>query len=511
MDAIVKKSKSDHMKLILLLILAVFFTGSCERDRNPADPIADTKNDLTVKNSIITTSFVGNGAQWGGYDILQAWTGSPTLSDADWNTLFQRVRFMRPPLVRVMVTAGWNYTVNGNYDPSKSEHVLVKILDFCQAEGISVMLGEWGHQGGNQIDQAWLENSSEFLEWLLITKQYTCIRYFNMVNEPNGDWSSTNGNYDLWKNLIGQFHAKLTEKGIASKIKIIGPDIAIWDANLISWVINTNFDLGDKIGAYDIHTYPTETQVRDGSYQTMVKSYKNSAPPSKDMLMAELGFKYEPSSDLGQQNTRRILQDPFASDDSNMFTYDAFYGIDMADAIIQNMLAGYAGCLLWNLDDAMYNIDGGGSDKLKRWGFWNILGSEKFDSPEDENIRPWFYPTSLMCRYFPQGTKIFDVALPEKKGLRAVAGEKNGKYTIAIVNSNFTSYEINLKMESGALLSAVNSFRYISGNGASFTGKTDPNGFASPDETNVTMDFKTGSAKKISIPGQSFLLFTNMD
>jgi hypothetical protein len=116
-----------------------------------------------------------------------------------------------------------------------------------------------------------------------------------------------------------------------------------------------------------------------------------------------------------------------------------------------------------------------------------------------------------MCRYFPQGTKIFDVALPEKKGLRAVAGEKNGKYTIAIVNSNFTSYEINLKMESGALLSAVNSFRYISGNGASFTGKTDPNGFASPDETNVTMDFKTGSAKKISIPGQSFLLFTNMD
>ncbi len=505
------KIKSDHMKLLILLLMAVIFSSSCEKDKNPVTPVPDVKNDLTIKSSIITPSFVGNGAQWGGYDILQAWTGSPTLSDADWNTLFGRVRFMRPPLVRVMVTAGWNYTLNGMYNPSKSEAVLVKILDFCQAEGISVMLGEWGHQGGTQIDQAWLENSAKFLEWLINTKQYTCIRYFNMVNEPNGDWSSTNGNYDLWKTLIGQFYTKLTEKGIASKIKIIGPDIAIWDANLTSWVINTNFDLGDKIGAYDIHTYPEETQVREGSYQTMVKAYKNSAPASREMLMAELGFKYAPASALGQQNAQRILKDPFASDDSNMFTYDAFYGIDMADAVVQNMLAGYAGCLLWDLDDAMYNIDGGGSTKLKRWGFWNTLGSEKFDNPADENIRPWFYPMSLMCRYFPQGTKIFDVALPDKKGLRAVAGEKDGKFTIAIVNSNFTSYDINLKMENGALLSAINSYRYISGNGASFTGKTDTNGFASPDETNITIDFKTGSSKKISVPAQSFLLFTNMD
>ena len=499
------------MRIILLLTFAIILSGSCAKERNTDSIAAGIKNDLIIKNSIITQSFLGNGVQWGGYDILQAWTGSATLSDADWNTLFKRMRFMRPPLVRIMVTAGWNYTINGNYNPSKSEAVLVRILDFCQAEGISVMLGEWGHQGGTQIDLAWLENSAKFLEWLLNTKQYSCIRYFNMVNEPNGDWSSTNGNYVLWKTIIGQFHTKLAEKGIASKIKIIGPDIAIWDANLTSWVINANFDLGDKIGAYDIHTYPEESQVREGSYQTMVKAYKNSAPASKAMLMAELGFKYAPGSALGQQNAQRISKDPYASDDSNMFTYDAFYGIDMADAIMQNMLAGYAGCLLWDLDDAMYNIDGGGSTKLKRWGFWNILGSEKFDKPDDENIRPWFYPMSLMCRYFPQGTKIFDVALPYKKGLRAVAGEKDGKYTIAIVNSNFTTYEINLKMDNGALLTALNSFRYISGKGASFVGKTDIDGFAAPDETNLTIDFKTGKAKTVSVPAQSFLLFTNMD
>jgi hypothetical protein len=183
----------------------------------------------------------------------------------------------------------------------------------------------------------------------------------------------------------------------------------------------------------------------------------------------------------------------------------------MADALIQNMLAGYAGSILWDLDDAMYNNNGSGSTKLKRWGFWNILGAEKFGNPADENIRPWFYTMSLLCRYFPQGTKIYDVTLPDKKGLRAVAGEKNGKYTIAIVNSNFTSYEINLKMENGATLTAINSYKYISGTGAAFTGKKDSNGFALPEETNITLDFKAGNSKAISISGQSFLLFTNME
>jgi len=499
------------MKRFVMLLIVLICTVCCKKNNDPAPPAPDTKNDLTIKSAVITPSFAGNGPQWSGYDILQAWTGSPTLSDADWNTLYQRVRFMRPPLVRIMISSGWNYMNNGIFDPSRSQHILFKILDFCQAEGISVMFGEWGHQGGSQIDAVWLDNSARFLEYLLITKNYTCIRYFNMVNEPNGDWSSINGNYPLWSNLINQFHTKLSEKGLASRIKIIGPDIAIWDSGHTSWITNTNIDLGDKMGAYDIHTYPSETQVRDGSYQKMVKAYKNSAPAAKEMLMGELGFKYPASSTLGIENTNRISKDPYAADDSQMLTYDAFYGIDMADALIQNMLAGYAGSILWDLDDAMYNNNGSASTKLKRWGFWNILGSEKFGNPADENIRPWFYTMSLMCRYFPRGTKIFEVMLPDKKGLRAVAGEKNGKYTIAIVNSNFSDYNINLKMENGQTLASANFYKYISGNGSSFTGKKDSNGFASPEETNITLDFKAGKAKSISVPGQSFFLYTNME
>jgi len=500
------------MKVILLWACAVLLSSaSCGESDTPDIPDADPRNDLVIKAEVINQSFVGNGVQWGGYDILNTWTGSPTLSAGDWNKLFQRVRFMRPPIVRIMISAGWNYMADGQYNPSKSEAVLLKILDFCEQEGIAVMFGEWGHIGGTGIDQTWLENSAKFIEWLINTKGYSCIKYFNMVNEPNGDWSSINGNYALWKDLIMQFHAKLVEKGIASKIKLIGPDVAVWSTNLTSWVQNASVDLGDKLGAYDIHTYPKETEVRDGSYQTMVRAYRNAAPAGKDMLMGELGFKYASSSTLAVKNQQRIAADKYASDDSNMMVYDAFYGIDMADAVIQNMRAGYGGVIFWDLDDAMYNIDGGGSTRLKRWGFWNILGEERFENPADENVRPWFYTMSLLCRYFPKGTTIYQASLPDKTGLRAIAGGKDGKHTIVIVNSHTVGYSVNLKMESGPVINNAKIYRYQAGKNAAFTGNADSSGFAQPETTDETISLEDGAYKQLEIPAQSFLMITNME
>ncbi|HNX65338.1 MAG TPA: hypothetical protein PKH02_00570 [Bacteroidales bacterium] len=496
------------VRKLLFVFIGLLIIVSC---KSKGEGEGEANNNIVITSEVITPSYLGNGVQWGGYDNLMQWTGSATLSETDWNKLFQRVRFMRPPVVRIMTADGWNYLINGIYDPAKSNDILIKILDFCEEEGITVIFGEWGHKGGSSVDESWLEKSASFLEWLLKTKNYTCIKYYNMVNEPNGSWSSTKGNYDLWVSIIEKFNSKLIEKGIDTKISITGPDIAIWNTGSTFWISDTHYDLGAKIGAYDIHTYPTETSVRDGSYFEMIKAYKEEVPESSAMIMSEFGFKYSASSELGIENEERKNNDPYASDDSNMMIYDAFYGIDVADAIMQIMLAGYSGSIMWDLDDAMYNIDGGSSTLLKRWGFWNILGSEKFGDSSDENIRPWFYTVSLMSRYFPAGTRIFGITLPDKKGLRAIAGEKNGKYTIAIVNSNYVDYSISLSMENGINMTSVNLYKYISGDGSSFTGNKDNNGFASPYETGSGLDF-TGEKKiNLDIKARSFTLFTNME
>lgn len=487
-----------------------FCTASCSNS-SAGDKKNSTGNDIVIDSNIVNADFSGNGVQWGGYDMVESWTGNTTLSESDWEKLFKRIRFMRPPMVRIMVAPGWNYIVDGQYNPEKSNPILCKIISFCQEENIRVIFGEWGHKGGTTIDQQWLENSARFLDWLINTKGFSCIHYFNMVNEPNGDWSSINGNYALWVSLMKQFHAKLVQKGLDSKVTLIGPDVAVWNTGLVSWVSNTASDLSGTVAAFDIHTYPTEVEVRDGSYRLMTGKYRKATPPGQEMLMGELGFKYKATSELGIQNLQRIAADKFASDDCNMFVYDAFYAVDIADAIIQNMLEGYGGNILWNLDDAMYCVGDQSSTKLKRWGFWNILGSEKFENAADENIRPWFYTVSLLCRYFPRGTKIHSVTLPDKFGLRAVAGEFNGRYSIAIVNSHKVSYTIQLKMEKGLLLNNIKTYIYTSNAGTKFTAKTDHNDFALPESIGEDIDLNNGNAVSVSIPAQSFILFTNIE
>jgi hypothetical protein len=495
----------NQMSLLPLFVSVCILCWGCQ-DTGKA---TDGRNDLVITSKVIVPSYLGNGIQWGGYDLLEAWTGSPTLTDSDWETLFKRIRFMRPPIVRIMVADGWNYMVDGVYQPAKSEPVLFKILDFCQQEGLNVVIGEWGHQGGTSVDTTWLERSARFLQYLLVTKGYTCITTFNMVNEPNGDWSTIHGNYALWRGLMEQFYAKMEEKGLHQRVKLVGPDIAVWTTGLTSWVRHTHADLGSLIGLYDIHTYPRETEVRDGSYLEMIQAYRNAAPADQSMIMGELGFKYGALTELGIQNALRITNDPYASDDSNMFVYDAFYGIDMADAVMQNMLAGFAGVILWNLDDAMYN-KGGTSVKLKRWGFWNILGAEKFGNAADENIRPWFYPMSLLSRYFPAGTEVLDVTLPDKKGLRAVYGTKDGASTLAVVNSNTVSYTLNLRMEKGLSLNGLREYTYKAGKEKTFTGPTDADGFAVPARTGMNINLSDDTAYTLNVPAQSFYLFTNM-
>ena len=43
-----------------------------------------------------------------------------------------------------------------------------------------------------------------------------------------------------------------------------------------------------------------------------------------------------------------------------MSVYDVAYGLDMADALVQTLQAGYSGTVAWMLDDAMHNNEGSG-------------------------------------------------------------------------------------------------------------------------------------------------------
>lgn len=426
---------------------------------------------VVINEEVITESYIGNGAQWGGYDILPAWINASTLSEADWAQMAQRIEFMRPPIVRIMISPGWNYLGEKmSYDSSKSEGMLFPILDFCQANNIAVQFGEWGHMGtkipnkksieklkaqGKEIPEPtvnlkWVALSTRFMCELVKERNYSCIKYFTAVNEPNGNWSSIKGRKELWAEVVRLLYESYNEAGLTDHFTFMAPDIAVWNTKEMGWFDLCNGALSSIVGAYDLHSYPSRNDLHSGKYREMLRGYRQNTPADKALIIGELGFKEKEKEELGKLNAQRIAADPFASPDSQMSIYDASYAIDMADATMQAIEEGLAGVIYWSMDDAMYNVDGTQqSTKLKRWGLWNSVGEELCKNPEDEALRPWYFTCSLLCRFLPAGCSIREVVLPVDSNVRAICSVLNGRYTIALLNSGNDDVTVQITLRGG--------------------------------------------------------------
>ena len=343
----------------LFIFLIVGMTLGCSSDSPESpepNPNPGEQNDvITIHTAqVINDSYIGNGAQWDAYPNAYLNWNSP-ISEADWTKLALRLDYMKPKLMRVIIDAGQNYAGNGGYDPELNLEPLARILQYCTDNNITVMFGDWG---GNMVDptlktinETNLNNAAKFVDYLVNTKGFSCIKYYNMINEPNGDWSSNKGDYGLWVNAVNYFYGQLESLGVTNKVELIGPDIAIWTTNEVPWIENSTRDIGeDKIGLYDIHTYPGQLHVSSKDYTDILEAYISKVPAGKKMVMGELGFKYDPTADasLHRGNIERAEADQFASNtDSNMYVKDFFYGVDMADASMQIINADYSGIVVW--------------------------------------------------------------------------------------------------------------------------------------------------------------------
>lgn len=58
----------------------------------------------------------------------------------------------------------------------------------------------------------------------------------------------------------------MNEKQLTDKVKIMGPDVAIWSIAETSWVVNTRNELATEVKAFDIHAYPNNDDVHTTSF-----------------------------------------------------------------------------------------------------------------------------------------------------------------------------------------------------------------------------------------------------
>ena len=421
--------------LLILTALPVSCASRSGESSSPQPVVPVRQGTLTLDERVIDSAYLGCGVQWDPYDVHD---DDGRFSAEDRARLNRRLDYLSPRIVRVMCSIG-SYLTGGVFDSTRNMEDLHMILGYCTGHAIPVVFGDWG--GGfvdverKTVDGGRIEQMARMVRYLLEDCGYTCIRYFNMVNEPNGSWSSTQGDCALWLRAARAMADALGRQGLSDRVTLVGPDAAVWTTAETHWVTRTAEELGDAVGMYDIHTYPSKAEINAGEYGRMVAAYRAAAPSGQPMIMGEIGIKFidERDAAYAAENERRAEACPFASPtDSQMFVFDHMYGVDMANAIMQTAANGYSGCIVWMLDDAMHVNEPG---RLKIWGFWNILGEERYGAAM-EQIRPWYYAIALLSRYFPTGSRILGSAVGEVAGVRALWGEYDGKPTLAVVNTN---------------------------------------------------------------------------
>lgn len=403
---------------------------------------------VDITDEVVNAAYIGNGVEWDPYDEAESW--GCALSDADWQKVFARLDYMRPAYVRCMINSPYRYydQETDEYNPERNIESISRLLEYCQNRGIMVVYGEYNPPAWDmKQDQKWIDMSVDYLNHLVMDKGYDCIKHFIIFNEPDGDWASTNGDFDMWLGVLRRFYDKMGEySGLRDKVTLAGPDVVADYKNANSpydtagWLEHTVEQADSIIGLYDIHSYPGQTEVQNGAYRPLLEKYRSIVPPDKKIILGEAGYKYwrEADSALMAEYNRRIEGHPFTKgSDSNMLVYDYFYGVDMPLFISEVMNAGFSGCAAWMLDDAMHSQgDSGKPEDIKLWGMWNILGEEVFGDPLQEDVRPWYYTWSLMCRYFPAGCNVLKSSVSDNGKLiyTVAAASADNELSIAVIN-----------------------------------------------------------------------------
>ncbi|MGC9943318.1 MAG: hypothetical protein ABSE48_15935 [Verrucomicrobiota bacterium] len=418
-----------------------------------ADNTSETPGDVIQVSvdlhSTLVRSFFGLGIQWDPYAY-------PPRPEA-WRSTLHRLDYAKPAFFRVMTEAnsyctGFNASGKPRYVWEQGEDAIRKrlgsllaILDYAQSRKIDVILGEWAPPGplgggagdtvGTPDDPRWAGLATDFVNWLRISRGYTVVRYYNLMNEPNGSWMWPDGkvDYKAWAKGIRGLRKEFDTHGLRN-MSIVGPDNAwSWE-----WADEVSRDMPDVMGDWEMHWYATDREVLDGEIEKLLEA-KRKVILANDPDAAEKWFFLAESG----------LIDGKCNGDQQPRVRTFPYGVMMADYVAQVAQAGWMGLSAWDMDDAMHTVTEHlpvpTERTLKLWGFWNTQGTA-MGHPEDENIRPWFYSWSLMCRLFPRDTRIVGVSPTGLANFRVMAGEvdANHQLNVMLVNDSKATRSLRL-------------------------------------------------------------------
>ena len=124
----------DKLFIVLSLVILLWWGGALKA--------APTKPVIIYPEETVSRDYIGNGVQWDPYE-LDYGHGRTSISPEDWHKLYDRLDYMHPQFIRIMINTPRNNNAVGSEGYEKVE-TLFEILDYCQSRDITVMFGDWG-------------------------------------------------------------------------------------------------------------------------------------------------------------------------------------------------------------------------------------------------------------------------------------------------------------------------------------------------------------------------------
>jgi hypothetical protein len=446
------------------LVLACLCASLCQAQSNVCS--------VTVHpDTVVVKDFLGFGVEWDSNAYLPY-----KLDDADFALIRSRVEWMRLPLARVMMISKWCYLGDGKFNfESPQMGWLYRQLDLCQAQNTRVLLTDWGcerdwlkYPGATKTDDPqYAAIIGAYMEHLVKVKGYTCIRHFIFGNEPNCELKD----FDLWKRGLLNVQAEFKKRGLDKQVALTGTDHSGGDP----WHTRAVSELGDVLGAYDVHRYTRVGELDSGSLQTyFAKAWqeardKDPRADAKPMIVGEAG----------------LFVKGFSAG-NNPLNMEYSYGVQMPDYAVQAANAGSSGVSAWMLDD--------NSHVNFVWGLWK-------NKPDGMTLKPWFYTWSLLSRLVRPGARIVTIT-PVTPGVRMLAARMgDSDWTFCLVNRNADPLPIRLQIPQGPRLTL---HRYLY---SPASAKADAKGFPLALDR-AEADLATGL--DLPLPGNSVVFLTTL-
>jgi hypothetical protein len=301
------KKKLNINRLFVLYVILTACICSCSNKKSqditpPSNDVAEFKVD---QNKIVSTDFVGFGAQYNNnlYTTLSANVDGVTPQNV--TNLEDKVKKLGSQHVRIFFDCksleGYP-KYNAEFMPS-----FIKTVKLAQASGASVNLTYWHgayddlyEESGTWPMSMQMNDFANVVEHLIVDLGLTSVQYITIQNEVN-TVSCTMANYVAAYRKLDEI---LKAKGIRNRVKFIAGDLLVDelkdDQSVTNWITYFGANGNDIVDGYSVHLYWDYSIIND-AITTMKYAYNTvtSLPPNqqKPIFVTE----YSPTADWRNQ------------------------------------------------------------------------------------------------------------------------------------------------------------------------------------------------------------------